>query len=98
MIGRPSTRREILRIGASSFLGLGLGELLSLQALAQESGGKGFGRAKSLILIFLQGGPSHLDLWDPKDGAPDDVKSIFKTIPSKVPGMEVTELLPRSRR
>jgi uncharacterized protein (DUF1501 family) len=95
MIGRPSTRREILRIGASSFLGLGLGELLSLQALAQESGGKGFGRAKSLILIFLQGGPSHLDLWDPKDGAPEDVKSIFKTIPSKVPGMEVTELLPR---
>ena len=47
-----------------------------------------------MILIFLQGGPSHLDLWDPKDDVPDDVRSAFKTIPSKVAGMEVTELLP----
>ena len=57
--------------------------------------GPGWGRAKSVVLVFLQGGPSHLDLWDPKDGAPDDVKSGFKTIRSKVDGMEVTELLPR---
>lgn len=48
-----------------------------------------------MILVFLQGGPSHIDLWDPKDDVPADVKSVFKTIPSKVPGMEVTELLPQ---
>jgi len=57
-------------------------------------GGPGWGRAKSVIFVFLQGGPSHLDLWDPKDDVPDDVRSAFKTIPSKVAGMEVTELLP----
>ena len=57
-------------------------------------GGPGWGKAKSVILVYLQGGPSHLDLWDPKEDVPSDVKSIFKTIKSKVPGMEVTELLP----
>ena len=46
-------------------------------------------------MIYLQGGPSHLDLWDPKENVPDNVRSVFKTIPSKVPGMEFTELLPK---
>jgi hypothetical protein len=72
-------------------------ELELAQALSRAAGGGGvgWGRAKSVILIFLQGGPSHLDLWDPKPDAPDDVRSSFATIPSKVPGMEVTELLPK---
>jgi len=91
------SRRQVLRLGGGSLLGLGLADLLELQALAQDapSGGRGWGQAESVILIFLQGGPSHLDLWDPKPDAPDDVRSVFETIPSKVPGMEVTELLPR---
>ncbi|MEE8469686.1 MAG: DUF1501 domain-containing protein [Planctomycetota bacterium] len=96
------SRRQVLRLGGgsllgSSFLGLGLADLLELQALAQDapSGGRGWRQAESVILIFLQGGPSHLDLWDPKPDAPDDVRSVFETIGSKVPGMEVTELLPR---
>ncbi|MCB9881550.1 MAG: DUF1501 domain-containing protein [Planctomycetes bacterium] len=69
--------------------------LVAAPMLRQDKGGVGFGRAKHVILVFLQGGPSHLDLWDPKDDVPDDVRSVFKTIPSKVHGMEVTELLPR---
>jgi hypothetical protein len=70
--------------------------MLQLQALASgsERHAPGWRTARSVILIFLQGGPSHLDLWDPKDGVPDDVVSPFATIPSRVPGMEVTELLP----
>ncbi len=95
------TRRELLRVGGSAVLGLSLPQILQLQALQAEQhpegnypGGPGFGKAKSVILIYLQGGPSHLDLWDPKEDVPTDVKSIFKTIKSKVPGMEVTELLP----
>ncbi|MFT4538082.1 MAG: hypothetical protein ACI841_001671 [Planctomycetota bacterium] len=86
-----------MRLGGGGLLGLTLPQMLSLEkvAMAYPSEAKGFGSAKSVILIFLQGGPSHLDLWDPKDDVPDDVRSIFKTIPSRVPGMEVTELLPR---
>ena len=48
-----------------------------------------------MILLYLQGGPSHLDLWDPKDDVPDNVKSAFKTVPSKVPGINLTEVMPK---
>ncbi len=90
------TRRELLRVGGSAVLGLSLGQILGLQARAGEStGGPGFGKAKSVILLYLQGGPSHLDLWDPKDGVPDNVKSIFKAIDTKVNGCKFTELLPK---
>ena len=92
------TRRELMRVGGSALLGLSLPQILQLRAAsAAESvgGGPGWNKAKRVILIYLQGGPSHLDLWDPKDDAPSDVKSAFKTLKSKVPGMEVTELMPR---
>jgi hypothetical protein len=92
------TRRDILRVGGSAFLGMSLGGMLKLQAAsAPPAGGSGpgWGKAKSVILIYLQGGPSHLDLWDPKENVPDNVKSVFNKIPSKVPGMETTELLPK---
>ena len=95
------TRRELLRVGGSAVLGLSLPQVFEMQALAaaapvgRSAGSPGWGRAKSVIVVYLQGGPSHLDLWDPKDDGPSDVKSVFKTIKSKVPGMEVTELLPK---
>jgi hypothetical protein len=91
------SRREFLRVGGGSLLGLGLADLLRAEALPRPllPLRPGFGRAKSVVLIFLQGGPSHLDLWDPKDDVPADVRSPFATIRSKVPGMELTELLPR---
>lgn len=94
-IHRPS-RRELLRVGGSSLLGLSLVDALRAAPLGSPlAGERGFGRAKRCLLIFLQGGPSHIDLFDPKDGAPEDVRSVFRTIPSRVDGMEVTELLPR---
>ncbi|HTN73636.1 MAG TPA: DUF1501 domain-containing protein [Pirellulaceae bacterium] len=90
------TRRDLLRIGGSAMLGLTLGQMLELQsAQANTGGGPGWGKAKSVILLYLQGGPSHLDLWDPKDNVPDNVRSVFKRIPSKVPGMDLTELMPK---
>lgn len=58
-------------------------------------GGKGFGVAKSVIMLYLQGGPSHLDLWDPKSGVPDNVKSMFNPIDTTIPGVQFTELLPK---
>ncbi|MGB0580429.1 MAG: DUF1501 domain-containing protein [Limisphaerales bacterium] len=94
--GLGVSRRDILRVGGSSMLGLSLGGMFNLQALAKDSnkGGKGWGKAKSVIMIYLQGGPSHLDLWDPKENVPDNVRSVFKPIKTKIPGVNFTELLP----
>jgi uncharacterized protein (DUF1501 family) len=92
------TRRDLLRAGGSGVLGLTLGSMFGLQAkaaAAPAARGPGFGRAKSVIMIYLQGGPSHLDLWDPKDNVPDNVKSVFKAIPTKTPGLRFTEVLPK---
>ena len=92
------TRRELLRVGGAGMLGMSLGAMFRLQARAGEStlsGGPGWGKAKSIILCYLQGGPSHLDLWDPKENVPDNVRSAFKPIPTKLPGVSFTEILPK---
>src|SRR2546421_5333112 len=92
------TRRELLRVGGSAILGLTLADIFSLQKASAKQvgvGGPGFGKAKSVILLYLQGGPSHLDLWDPKDNVPDKVRSVFKAIDTKVPGVKVTEVMPK---
>lgn len=90
------TRRDVLRVGGSSMLGMSLGAMLQARsAQAGESTSGGWGKAKSVILCYLQGGPSHLDLWDPKEGTPDNVKSVFKPIDTKIPGVQFTELLPQ---
>ena len=92
-----ATRRDILRVGGSGLLGLSLGSMLELQSAsagaAEQSRGPGWGKAKSIIMVYLQGGPSHLDLWDPKENVPDNVRSVFKPIATKVPGIQVTEVL-----
>ena len=91
-------RRALLRVGGSGMLGLTLGSIFRLQARAEEvhkSGGPGWKTAKSVILCYLQGGPSHLDLWDPKNNAPANVRSVFKSISTKLPGIRFTEILPR---
>jgi hypothetical protein len=100
------TRRDLLRVGGSGLLGLSLGSMFQLQAASAAGpdtvGGAGkrpgWGKAKSIIMVYLQGGPSHLDLWDPKDNVPDNVRSVFKAIDTKVPGTKVTEVLPRLAR
>src|ERR1043166_3534371 len=92
------TRRDLLRVGGAGMLGLSLGSLLKLQAVAGETskraGGPGWGAAKNVVMIYLQGGPSHLDLWDPKENLPDNIRSTFKNIPTKIPGVNFTEILP----
>src|SRR5215831_14737277 len=92
------TRRDVLRVGGSGVLGLSLGSMFGLQAKAQEAkkvGGPGWGKAKSIIMCYLQGGPSHLDLWDPKENVPDNVKSVFKPIKTKTDGLQFCETLPK---
>ncbi len=93
------SRRELLRVGGASMLGLSLPQMLRMeQANAAEDaryGGVGFAKAKHVILVYLQGGPSHLDLWDPKTDVPDNVRSVFKPIDTKLPGVQFTELMPK---
>ncbi len=96
--GSGMTRRDLLRVGGSGVLGLSLGGLFQAQARSQESAkarAPGWGRAQSIILCYLQGGPSHLDLWDPKENVPDNVRSSFSSIPTRIPGIRFTENLPR---
>jgi hypothetical protein len=101
------SRREFLRVGGAGLLGLSLSEVLRLQAHAADAtGGKpsgsakksglpGFGKAKNVILLFLQGGPSHIDLWDPKPDAPDNIRGEFKPIATKTPGLFFGEHMPK---
>ena len=101
--GSGMTRRDLLRVGGASLLGLTLADILQLQhaqaathsAEAFAGSGPGWNKAKSVIVVYLQGGPSHLDLWDPKENVPDNVRSVFKAIPTKLPGVKFTELLPK---
>jgi hypothetical protein len=79
-------------------LGMSLASLLewkSARASETSGGGPGWNKAKSVVLVYLQGGPSHLDLWDPKTGVPDNVKSVFNPIDTALSGVQVTELLPK---
>ncbi len=93
------TRRELIRVGGSAAFGLSLANLLQAEESRAKgektAGGPGFGKAKSIILCYLQGGPSHLDLWDPKVDVPDNVRSVFKPIDTKLSGVQFTELLPK---
>src|SRR5882762_3171790 len=94
------SRREFLRVGGAGILGVSLADILRLQARAETSPGdskqrSGWGRAKSVIIIYLQGGPSHIDIWDPKPDAPSNVRGDFKPIRSKVPGIFLSEVMPK---
>ena len=85
------SRRDFLRIGALAPLGLSLSQLLSAER-AMASGTKT--RAKSVILVYLGGGISHHDSFDPKPDAVEEIRGKYKSIPTNVPGLHVTELLP----
>ena len=92
------TRREMLRVGGSAVFGIGLADLFRLrETSATESGrgGAGWNRAQSVILLYLQGGPSHLDLWDPKPDIHESMRSVFAPIDSALSGVQVTEVLPK---
>src|SRR5438046_1763808 len=93
------TRRELLRVGGAAMLGLSLPEFLSMEALANAApsaapGKDGFGNAQSVILLYLQGGPSHIDIWDPKPNAPANIRGEFKPIPTKIKGTHISETMP----
>ena len=79
-------RRALLQVGASTVLGLSFADLLKASAPA--------GKARAVILLWLWGGPSQLDTFDPKPHAPLDYRGPFGTIPTRVPGVRFGELFP----
>src|SRR6266508_1659899 len=91
------SRREFLRVGGMGMMGISLADILRLQAgaaPAEAARKAGWRNAKSFIFIFLQGGPSHLDIWDPKPEAPSNIRGEFKPIRTKVPGTWIGEHMP----
>src|SRR5207245_5856220 len=87
------TRRDILQAGGIGLLGLSLpGVLRSADGFAGTGRSP---RADSCILIFLNGGPSHLDMWDLKPDAPQEIRGEFKPIATSVSGILLSEHLPR---
>lgn len=94
--GSRMTRRDCVKIGAIGLGGLSLPDLFRLRGLAE--GVKAAPRAKSVILLFLSGGPSQLDMWDMKPDAPEEIRGTFRPIDTVVPGVRICEHLPRMAR
>src|SRR3954467_190196 len=88
---RGPSRRDLLRAGLFGTIGLGLDDLLRLRAWA----GRPEKPVKNCILVWLAGGPSHIDTFDPKPDAPADVRGEFKPIATSVPGLQISEVFPK---
>lgn len=87
------TRRDFMQVGSIPLLGLGVSALDTRTLLAREDG-----KAKSCILIWLDGGPSHLETFDPKPDAPIEVRGPFKSISTSIPGLAISEVMPHTAR
>lgn len=92
---RRTPRREFLRAGLTGMASLSLPGLLRMRA---EAGAQRAHEPTALILVWLRGGCSHLDTYDPKPEAPDDYRGPFSTIATKLPGVRFSELIPGQAR
>src|SRR4051812_23257953 len=88
------SRRGFLSAGAFGASGLSLAQLLQSEGRASESMQKT--RLPSVIVLWMRGGPSHLDTWDLKPGAPAEYRGEFRPIETSVPGISIVEHLPQS--
>ncbi|MCP4783276.1 MAG: DUF1501 domain-containing protein [Fuerstiella sp.] len=84
------SRRNFLKVGGMALGGLSLPQTLRAESLAETGSSH-----KAIINIYLPGGPSHIDLWDPKPNAPKEIRGEFNPIATNVPGIEICELFPR---
>jgi hypothetical protein len=89
------SRRGFLEAAGAGLLGLTLPRLLAAEAARGEAAGA---RAKSVIFLFLFGGPSQLETFDLKPEAPSEIRGPFRPIPSRTPGLLISEGLPRLAR
>jgi len=96
-ICRGPSRRALLRAGllGAAGLSLGLDDLFRLRALAAGASGGQPAKVKNCVLVWLAGGPSHIDTFDPKPDAPADVRGEFKAIDTAVTGLRLSEVFPK---
>lgn len=87
-------RRSTLKAGLAGIAGLTLADLLRLREAAAKDNGAA-PRQKSVILLWMTGGPSHIDTWDVKPEAPVEIRGPFGTIPTRLPGVRLCEHLPK---
>jgi hypothetical protein len=87
------TRRDFIQIGFAGVAGLGFCDLL--RARAAEPTNKPLGKDVNCILIWMDGGPSHYETFDPKPDAPSEIRGDFKPIGTKVPGIQFSEAVPK---
>jgi hypothetical protein len=88
------TRRDCLQLGLTSAIGIGLSGLMRLQAQASPTVARK-GTAKSCILIWMDGGPTHLETFDPKPDAPAEIRGEFEPISTKLPGIQFSQHMTR---
>src|SRR5437879_8207066 len=91
------SRRDFLHAGSLATLGLTLPMYLAAKDQGANAPRSPDGDV-NCILLFLVGGPSHIDTWDPKPKAPAEVRGPFKPIATSVPGMEITEIFPKTAK
>ncbi len=94
---RELDRRSFLKAGLLGTMGLSLPELLRVEAQETRQG-RPPRRLTSVIILWMRGGPSHIDTWDPKPDAPSEIRGEFRPIPTRVPGIHISEHLPLSAR
>src|SRR5690242_8424299 len=89
------SRRDFLQVGLGGTLGMGLCDLLRLRASAAAApAASGANRTVNCIMIWMDGGPSHYETFDPKPDAPSEIRGTFGTIPTCVPGVHFSEPVP----
>src|SRR5579883_132871 len=88
-------RRDVLTIGSAGILGLTLPGILASEAKAKGRNVEGKTKAKSVILLWLAGGPATIDMWDNKPDAPEGIRGEFKSIATKVNGVQIAETFPK---
>ena len=90
-----TTRRDCLKLGLGGFFGTGLVNALRMQGLAAEAVSKPTATAKSCVLIWMDGGPTHFETFDPKPDAPAEVRGEFDHIPTTLPGVHFSQHMQR---
>jgi hypothetical protein len=92
------SRRDLLRVGGLTALGMGLGGFYRMQRATAEGAApaRGGAKAKACILVWLDGGPSHLETFDPKPNAPVEVRGPLDSISTTLPGVHLSECLPKT--